>query len=77
MHFLQGHGERGRPCAGNKRGIVSQTVTVEPQITQGRVAHTGSAFLPLTVTAPTDVCLNWALIHGEITSPLKSPPSPP
>lgn len=52
-------------------------VTVEPQITEGRVAHTGSAFLLLTVTAPTDVCLNWALIHGEITSPLKSPPNPP
>lgn len=52
-------------------------VTVEPQITEGRVAHTGSAFLPLVVTAPTDVCLNWALIHEEITSPLKSPPTPP
>lgn len=26
---------------------------------------------------PTDVCLNWTLIHGEITSVLKSPPSPP
>lgn len=62
---------------GSERDIVSQMVTVEPQITEGRVAHTGSAFLPLAVTAPTDVCLNWALIHEEITSPLKSPPTPP
>lgn len=38
--------------------------------------YTGSAFLPLTVTAPTDVCLNWALIHAEIIPLLKSPPNP-
>lgn len=75
--FVQGHRWRGRLYVGSERGIVSQTATAEPQITEGRVAHTGSAFLPLTVTAPTDVCLNWALICGEITSLLKSPPTPP
>lgn len=61
----------------SKRGIISQMVTVGSQITDSRVVHTGSAFLLLTVTAPTDVCLNWALIHGKITSSLKSPPTPP
>lgn len=75
--FLQGRRECCSSYIGSERGIVSQTVTVEAQITEGRVAHTGSAFLLLTVTAPTDVCLNCALIHGEITSPLKSPPTPP
>lgn len=56
-------------CAGSERGIISQAVTVGPQITGARVVHTGSAFLLLTVTAPTDVCLNRPPIHGEITSP--------
>lgn len=77
IDFLKGHTECRCSYTGSERGIISQMVTVEPQITEGRVAHTGSAFLPLTVTAPTDVCLNWALIHGEITSLLKSPPTPP
>lgn len=56
-------------CAGSERGIISQAVTVGPQITGAGVVHTGSAFLLLTVTAPTDVCLNRPPIHGEITSP--------
>lgn len=71
-------------CGGSERGIISQAVTVGPQITGARVLHTGSAFLLLTVTAPTDVCLNRPPIHGEITSPAekqktykKSPPTPP
>lgn len=50
-----------RQSSGTARncGIISQTVTVGPQITEGRVVHTGSAFLFFTVTAPTSVCLNW------------------
>lgn len=48
-----------RSGAARNCGIISQTVTVGPQITEGRVVHTGSAFLFFTVTAPTSVCLNW------------------
>lgn len=37
--------------------------------------NTGSAFLLLAVTAPTDVCLKRPAIHAQISSPLQPPPS--
>lgn len=51
-------------------------VTVGTQITEGRAAHTGSAFLFSAVTAPTNVCLNWGFDTWRDYFSQISPPSP-